>query len=128
VQPVASCYDPLAGPRPRVYASIAQPIAPEPGRLIGDVTGALRHATPLTAGQIVAWKLSRGATSPRELDAVASDWIDRARADERPIEPALEGPERRAFLHGAHRRALRGSAADPVIRRLAVELDDAHSQ
>ena len=128
VQPVATCYDPLAGPRPRVYVSVAPAIVPEPGRLIRDMTGALRRATPLTAGQIVAWQLSRGATSPAELDAVASDWIERARADERPIEPVLEGPQRRASLHGTYRRALRRGAADPVIRRLAAELDDAHSQ
>jgi len=128
VQPVATCYDPLAGPRPRVYVSVAPAIVLEPGRLTGDMTGALRRATPLTAGQIVAWQLSRGATSPAELDAVASDWIDRAGADGRPIEPLLEGLQRRAILHGAHRRALRRGAADPVIRRLALELDDAHSQ
>ena len=128
VQPMATCYDPLAGPRPRVYLSVAPPIVPERGRLIGDVTRALRRATPLTAGQIVTWQLGRGATSPAKLDAVAADWIDRARADQRPIEPALEGPERHAILHGAQRRALRRGSADPVIRRLAVELDDVHSE
>ena len=128
VQPVATCYDPLAGPRPRVYVSVAQPIVPQPGRLNSDLMGALRRATPLTAGQIVAWQLGRGATSPAQLDAVASDWIDRARADERPIEPGLEGPRRRAILNGALRRALRRGATDPLIRRLSVELDDAHSQ
>jgi 1-acyl-sn-glycerol-3-phosphate acyltransferase len=128
VQPVATCYDPLAGSRPRVYVSVAPPIIPQPGRLLGELTGALRRATPLTAGQIVASQLSAGATSQSELDAAASDWIDRARADERPIEPVLEGPGRGALLRGAHRRALRRGAADPLIRRLAVELDDANSK
>jgi Acyltransferase len=126
VQPVATCYDPLASSRARVYVSIAPPIVPSPGRLIGDVTIALRRATPLTAGQIVAWRLARGGTSPAKLDAVALDWIDRARAHGRPIEPALVGAEGRAILHAAHQRAVRRGGADPVIRRLAVELDDAH--
>jgi hypothetical protein len=128
VQPVATCYDPLAGRRPRVYLSVAAPIVPQPGRLINDLTSALRRATPLTAGQIVAWHLSRGATSQTELDSAASHWIDRARAEQRPIEPALEGSRRRALLHGAYRRALRRGPADQVIRRLAVELDDANSR
>jgi 1-acyl-sn-glycerol-3-phosphate acyltransferase len=128
VQPVATCYDPLAGPRPRVYVSVAPPIVPEPGRLLRDMSTALRRATPLTPGQIVAWQVTRGATSPAELETVASDWIGRARADGRPIEPALEGPERRAILHGAYRSALRRGGTDPVVRRLAVELDDAHSE
>jgi len=128
VQPVATCYDPLAGPRPRVYVSIAPPIVPQPGRLLGDVSTALRRATPLTAGQIVAWHLSRGARSPAELDTIASDWIGRSRADGRPIEPALDGPGRHEILRAAHRRALRRRADDPVIHRLAAELDDAHSQ
>jgi hypothetical protein len=126
VQPVATCYDPLVGARPRVYVSVAQPIVPQPGQLLRDVSRALRGATPLTVGQIVAWQLSRGAMSRAELEAATSDWIERARAGGRPIEPELEGPERRAILNGALRRALRRGAADPVIRRLAVELDDAH--
>lgn len=128
VQPVATCYDPLAGPRPRVYVSVAPPIVPESGRLLREMSAALRRATPLTAGQIVAWQLTRGATSPAELETVASDWVDRARADDRPIEPALEGQERRAILHGAYRRALQRGGTHPVIRRLAAELDDAHSE
>jgi 1-acyl-sn-glycerol-3-phosphate acyltransferase len=128
VQPVATCYDPLAGPRPRVYVSVAPPIVPEPGRLLRDMSTALRRATPLTPGQIVAWRVTRGATSPAELETVASDWIGRARADGRPIEPALEGPERSAILQAAYRSALRRGGTDPVVRRLAVELDDAHSE
>jgi hypothetical protein len=49
-----------------------------------------------------------------------------ARADDRPIEPLLEGPQRGATLRAAHRRALRLGEASPVLRRLAVELEDAH--
>jgi 1-acyl-sn-glycerol-3-phosphate acyltransferase len=128
VQPVATCYDPLAGGRPRVYLSVAPPIVPEAGRLLRDVSRALRRATPLTTGQIVAWHVGHGATSPAELDAVASDWIERSRADGRPIEPALEGRDRRTILEAAHGRALQRGADDPLVRRLAVELDDAHSQ
>jgi 1-acyl-sn-glycerol-3-phosphate acyltransferase len=128
VQPVATCYDPLAGRRPRVYLAVAPAIVPEPGRLLRDVARELRRATPLTAGQIVAWQLDRGGTSPAELDLVASDWIERALADERPIEPLLEGPERRTTLQAALARALGRGAGDPVVERLAVELEDAHSE
>ncbi len=128
VQPVAISYDPLAGARPRVYVSIAPRIVPTPGRLASDVSDALRRAIPLTAGQIVAWQLGRGATSPTELDAVAAGWIDRARAEERPVEPALLGVRRPAALRGAHRRALRLGISDPAIGRLATELEDAHTR
>jgi 1-acyl-sn-glycerol-3-phosphate acyltransferase len=128
VQPVATCYDPLAGRRPRVYVAVAPAIVPEPGGLLRDVARVLRRATPLTAGQIVAWQLGRGGASPAELDAVASDWIERAHADERPIEPLLEGPERRTTLQAALARALGRGAGDPVVERLAVELEDAHSE
>ncbi|HUA07578.1 MAG TPA: lysophospholipid acyltransferase family protein [Solirubrobacteraceae bacterium] len=125
VQPVAISYDPLAGSRPRVYVSIAPRIVPTPGRLTRDVADALRRATPLTAGQIVAWQLGRDGT---RLDDGAADWIARARADERPVEPALLGRRRLAALREARRRALRRGAADPVIAGLATELEDAHAR
>ena len=127
VQPVAMSYDPLAGSRPRVYVSIAPAVVPAPGRLTTDVADALRRATPLTAGQIVAWQLGRGVTSEAELEATAADWITRARTEGRPLEPALLGRERVAILRAAHRRALARGPDDPVIRRLATELDDVQS-
>jgi hypothetical protein len=127
VQPVAISYDPLAGARPRVYVSIAPRIVPAPGRLARDVSDALRRATPLTAGQIVASQIARGAASATELDAAAADWIARARVDRRPVEPALLGRDRFAVLRDAHRRALRRAPADRVVARLATELEDAHA-
>ena len=128
VQPVAICYDHLAGPRAWVYVSVARAIEPTPGQLTDDVAVALRRATPLTAGQVVAWQLTRGAASLPEIEVAVADWIERARAGERPIEPALLGPERRAFLTGVRRRALRAGPSDPVIRGLAAELEDANSR
>lgn len=128
VQPVAMSYDPLAGVRARAYVSVGRAIDPASGRLTDEVADALRRANPLTAGQIVAWQLVRGGASARELDEAAAGWIERAGADERPIEPGLRGPGRRALLRGARRRALRLGPAHPVILRLASELDDAHSQ
>ncbi len=127
VQPVAMSYDPLAGARARAYVSVARAINPAPGRLTNDVAEALRRATPLTPGQIVAWQLVHGPASPRELEAAAAGWIERARADERPVEPALVGPDRRAILRGGRRRALRLGRNHTVILRLASELDDAQS-
>jgi hypothetical protein len=128
VQPVAICYDHLAGPRAWVYVSVARAIEPTPGQLTDDVAVALKRATPLTAGQVVAWQLTRGAASLPVIEVAAADWIERARAVERPIEPALLGPERRAFLTGVRRRALRAGPSDPVIRGLAAELEDANSR
>jgi Acyltransferase len=128
VQPVAICYDRLAGARPWVYVSVAPAVEPQPGRITDDVAVALRRSTPLTAGQIVAWQLTRGAASVPAIEGAATDWIERARAAGRPIEPALIGPERRAFLRGVLRRALRAGPSDPPIGRLAVELEDAHSR
>jgi hypothetical protein len=128
VQPVAICYDHLAGPRPSVYVSVAPAIEPTPGRLTDEVAVALRRATPLTAGQVVAWQLIRGAASLPEIEVAVADWIERARAGERPIEPALLGPARRAFVAGARRRALRVGPSDPLIGRLAAELEDANSR
>jgi 1-acyl-sn-glycerol-3-phosphate acyltransferase len=128
VQPVAVSYDPLAGGRARAYVSVAPAIDAAPGGLTDEVAHALRRATPLTAGQIVASQLVHGAALARELDVAAAGWIERARADERPIEPALRGPHRSALLRGVRRRALRLGPAHPVILRLASELDDAHSQ
>ena len=125
---MAISYDALVGSRPRVYVSVAPRIVPVPGRVTSDVSDALRRATPLTAGQIVAWQLTSGATSATELDAVVADWIAAARADERPVEPALLGPERHAALRGARRLALLRGASDPVIGQLATELEDAHSR
>lgn len=126
VQPVAISYDPLAGSRPWVYVSIAPAVVPAPGRITRDVADALRRATPLTAGQIVASQLARGVTTETELARAAADWIDQARTDGRPLEPALLGRDRVALLRATHRRALRRGPADPVIRRLSTELDDVH--
>jgi hypothetical protein len=72
--------------------------------------------------------LDRVSTEPAEIDAAASAWIERAHGDERPIEPLLEGPERRTTLQAALARALGRGACDPVVERLAVELEDAHSE
>jgi 1-acyl-sn-glycerol-3-phosphate acyltransferase len=125
VQPVAISYDPLAGARPRVYVSIAPRIAPVPGRVASDVADALRRAAPLTAGQIAAWQVARKGG---QLDAVSAEWIARARADGRPVQPALLGPRRIAVLREAHRAALRRGESDPIIVRLATELEDVHAR
>jgi hypothetical protein len=111
-----------------VYVSIAPRVVPLPGRVASDVAAALRRAMPLTTGQIVAWQLARGATSGAELDAAAAEWIDRSRADRRPVAPSLLGAERSAALRGAHRRALQHGVSNPIIGRLAAELEDAQAR
>jgi hypothetical protein len=123
VQPVALAYDPLAGPRHRAYVSFAPAIAPTPGRLTEAVDAALRAATPLTPGQLAATALRRDES----LYAAADEAIATARDECRPIEPALlaPSPERRAGLRRAFERARRRGAGDPLVRRLALELESA---
>lgn len=128
VQPVAITYDPLAGPRPLAYVSVSAALVPAHGHVTAQVHDALRRAMPLTAGQLVAWRLTQGVDSLGKLEAAAREWIERARADRRPVEPALLGPGRRALLREAQRRAARRGRADPLLERLAAEFHDAHAR
>jgi 1-acyl-sn-glycerol-3-phosphate acyltransferase len=127
VQPVALAYDPLAPGRPRAYVSFASPLEPVPGQgqLRPAVTRALRAATPLTPGQLAAAAVLSGDPSPARSAYAA---LARAREEGRPVEPALLGGpgERERALHAALERARRRGGDDPVIRRLARELESAH--
>lgn len=128
VQPIAIAYDPLTRGRTLAYVSIAPPIETSAGRLQQAVSAALKAATPLTVGQIAAHVLvCEGPGSPAALTAAAQSWLARAYADRRPIEPALVRPGHERVLADAYRRASRRGADDPVVRRLARELESAHA-
>ena len=127
VQPVALAYDPLGGPRTRAYVVFTEPVTPGHERLVPAVSRALRAATPLTPGQLVAAAITNGDRSPATLGAIASREIARAREQGRPVEPALleSFRARERTLHRALHRARRRAPGDPLISRLARELESA---
>ncbi len=132
VQPIAIAYDPLRPGRTRAYVSIAPPLEPAPGTLAQTVTDALRAATPLTPGQLAATAVIAAGDGAKpsvsSLAREAEQWIARAHARGRPVEPALEQPARRArTLREALAHARRRGGEDPVVRRLARELESAHA-
>jgi 1-acyl-sn-glycerol-3-phosphate acyltransferase len=122
LQPIAIAYDPLTRGRARAYVSVAPIVEPSPGTLEQTVTGALRANTPLTPGQLAATAL----LNELEPMSTAHEWIERARATGRPVEPLLLGPERDASLRDSFEHARRRGAEDPAVRRLARELESAH--
>jgi 1-acyl-sn-glycerol-3-phosphate acyltransferase len=123
VQPIAIAYDPLTYGRSRAYVSIAPALSSTEG-LTKTVTRALRAATPLTAGQLAASVVAAG--DPREeLGRTAAEAIERAHAEGRPVEPALEGAGRTAALRAAFARARRLGAEHETVERLARELRSA---
>jgi 1-acyl-sn-glycerol-3-phosphate acyltransferase len=137
VQPVAISYDPLAPGRVRAYISVAAPVvtspAPDPpagaappASLDDRVTDAMRRAIPLTARQIAAAVLRDGGSS-RSLQRTGAEWVARAKADARPIEPDLLGGRRRPVLAPAFARARRRGGADGLITALAPELQNANA-
>jgi 1-acyl-sn-glycerol-3-phosphate acyltransferase len=125
VQPVALAYDPLVSGRTRAYVAFGAAIESGEGRLVPAVALALRTATPLTPGQLAATAVVRGDASPAALDRAAADAIDRARAEGRPVEPALLGPARVHTLARALAKARRGGPTNPVVQRLAREFESA---
>jgi hypothetical protein len=141
IQPVGIAYDPLRKGRPRVVLAFGDP-QPAPAADVEDVVlRALRLATPLTCGALVASELSRAAAEGRrtvslaELEAAVHAAVAAARAAGRPVERALVRPGRArrrrlaeplAALDTAG--ALDGDAIDPAravadvrVTRLARE-------
>ena len=133
IQPVAIAYDPLAGGRPRAYVAVGPALevaSASAGSGGGEqrkraVTDALRAGTPLTLGQLAAAAVRRGLAG-RAFLAESDDLIGRARETGRPVEPELERSRRARALLDARDRARRLGANDPVVKRLACELDSAH--
>jgi 1-acyl-sn-glycerol-3-phosphate acyltransferase len=127
VQPVALAYDSLRYGRTRAYVSVGLPIERSSARLEGLVVNALRAATPLTPGQLAARALlGGGREAAGSFSLQADEWIARARAGARPLEPALESSSRRRVLFEALQHARRRGSQHPTVRWLARELQSAH--
>jgi hypothetical protein len=141
IQPVGLAYDPLRRGRPRVILALVDP-QPAPAKDVeGAVLRALRLATPLTCGALVAAHLTRAAAEGRrtvrvaELEAALDAAVTAARAASRPVERALtrRGRARRRRLAEtlaalAALGAVDGdavdaarAAADPRVARAARE-------
>jgi hypothetical protein len=70
---------------------------------------------------------TEGRVGPsRGLRRAGAEWIARAQAHGRPIEPDLLGARRRPVLAQAFARARRRGAGDQLIRALAQELQSAN--
>jgi 1-acyl-sn-glycerol-3-phosphate acyltransferase len=143
VQPLALAYDPITTGRPRAYLAFGPPLEPHPAGLDTAVLDALRRATPLTCGQVVARAFLHAATGASRVELTALERelrrsAEEAAADGRPFEqPLLETRVRRRRVEAAARWASRrglarrvGDAlvlapaavlADPLLRRAAAE-------
>jgi hypothetical protein len=107
--------------------SVGLPIERSSARLEGLVVNALRAATPLTPGQLAARALlGGGREAAGSFSLQADEWIARARAGARPLEPALESSSRRRVLFEALQHARRRGSQHPTVRWLARELQSAH--
>lgn len=126
VQPVAISYDHLTPGRTRAYISVAPPVPAAPGQLEERVTERLRRAIPLTPGQIAATVLQRSG-SQDVLQRAGADWIARAQADGRPIEPGLLGRRRRLVLTSAFSQAQRRGRNQTLVATMAHELRTANA-
>jgi hypothetical protein len=90
--PIALAYDPLRRGRTRVVVTVGPPVEPPAEDVEPATLELLRLATPLTCGQYVAHELVAG----RHPDAEGlGDAVERARAQQRPVDPELLDPERR---------------------------------
>jgi hypothetical protein len=106
LQPLAIAYDPLRPGRPRAWLAFGGPLAPPAADVETAVLRALRLATPLTCGGLVAAHLAaaaaagRGAVPCVELEEALDAAVRAALAEGRPVERALArpGPARRRRL------------------------------
>ncbi len=95
IQPVGIAYDPLVRGRTRVLVAFP-PAAEAPAEGgAAAVLGLLRHAVPLTAGQVVADALTRGEQGAKHIEANLAAAVVAAAAEGRAVEPELERPEAR---------------------------------
>ena len=87
LQPIGLAYDPLVRGRTRALVSFGKPLDPPEAALEETVLAALRLATPLTCGQVVAaWSRSgRHGSAGATLEAE----VERAVAEGRNVDPEL---------------------------------------
>lgn len=123
VQPVGVAYDPLVAGRPRAFVGVGAPLGALPRSGAHHlVTAALRAATPLTCGLVLARAIVADGRTPSCAGALAMVESAARRAVERgrPLEPALRAPRRRrARVEQALRAARRLGPGHPALRRAA---------
>ncbi len=145
ILPIGIAYDPLRRGRAIAAISVGPPMARDEGSVVPPVLDALRHAMPITVGQVVARELTTLAASVevtvnrrRLLEALVHTY-EQARRDGRPFVRGVSSPGRRArsvasALHVLqarglididHSGGLRIDAPavlrDPLLARLAAE-------
>jgi 1-acyl-sn-glycerol-3-phosphate acyltransferase len=132
VLPIGVAYDPLTRGRPRAYVAFGEPLRDIAGDPEGIILAALRRATPLTCGQVVAGALVEPGTPPgeAELAEALSSAVEAAAAEGRPVEHDLLDPERRSrrlrdCLDALARRGRARRSSDLLLRRLAREFASA---
>jgi len=122
LQPVGVAYDPLVRGRTRALVSFGEPLAPPGEELEDTVLSALRLATPLTCGQVVAGWIRSGRRG--SVGAALEGEVERAVAEGRNVDPQLlgvPGRERRLRLALASADSLPDD--DPSLVFLARELE-----
>jgi 1-acyl-sn-glycerol-3-phosphate acyltransferase len=126
LQPVGLAYDPLVPGRTRALVSFGEPLDPPAEAFEETVLSALRLATPLTCGQVVAgWiRSGRHGSAGAALEAE----FERAVAEGRNVDPELlDAAKRSRRLRLALTFADTLSDDDPALAFLARELESARS-
>jgi hypothetical protein len=91
--PIALSYDPLGHGRTRVRLAVGPRVEPPESDIERATLRLLRRRTPLTCGQFVAHEVVAGR---RPKLAALAEAVERAQEEERPVDPELSDPERRA--------------------------------
>lgn len=126
---ISLAYDPLTVGRPFAYLSIGRRFDQPFPDLDELVLSSLRHAVPLTLGQVVAHELTEAARDGRRslttaaLDQAVAKAVDEARAESRNIDPDLcaTDPRRRRLSDSLTK--LRRMGLSRSVDRRSIQLD-----
>jgi hypothetical protein len=124
IQPIGLAYDPLTRGRERAFVAAGTVVHDALSRERGgaELLAAMRGATPLTAGHVVAHETVRRGVAPGIAEATAAlvAALGLARRRGRPVERALEDRDRAARrVREAVAAATRMGPAHPAVVRTA---------
>jgi len=120
IVPIGIAYDPLTRRRTEVAVGVGAPIEPGGEPMQAVASEALRHATPVTCGQVVArfvtdaGPLDRTPTTVGDVGRLLDEAVRAAMGDRRPVVRSLISPSRRP-------ERLR-EALDALVRRGCISL------